>query len=60
VRKSPARFLLFDRGPLIGQPFRDEPRCLARLTELYGPPMRIDARLAVFDLKPGEPPPTPL
>jgi hypothetical protein len=57
VRATGARYLLFLRENLHGRPFRESGRCLDKLTRLYGPPAEIDARLAVFDLRPGEPQP---
>ena len=55
VRQSGARYLLLHREQLNGRPFRQGERCLDKLTRLYGAPAEIDARLAVFDLKPAEP-----
>jgi len=40
-----------------GRPFPEARRCFARLEELYGPPMEKDERVAVFDLRPGDPAP---
>ena len=53
VRGSGARYLLLHLDPpaYVGPRF-DVRRCLARLTELYGPPAEIDERLAVFTLRP--------
>ena len=59
VRQTGARYLLLHRGELHGRPFRDNERCIEKLTRLYGAPVEIDARLAVFDLNPGAPPPKP-
>jgi hypothetical protein len=59
VKSSGARYLLLHRG-LRGSgvgPVYDDARCTANLTRLYGPPVEVDARLAVFDLKPNEPQP---
>ena len=53
VRQSGARYLIFDR-----RQFRhvarspDDGRCIEKLAGLYGTPVTLDARLAVFDLKP--------
>jgi Dolichyl-phosphate-mannose-protein mannosyltransferase len=55
VRQSGARYLLLHREQLHGRPFHEAERCLDKLTRLYGAPAEIDARLAVFDLKPAEP-----
>jgi hypothetical protein len=52
VRNTGARYLLFHREKIHGRPFHEASRCLAALTRLYGEPVDIDARLAVFDLKP--------
>ena len=54
VRKTGARYLLLQRGPIrhVG-PTYDSERCLEKLTGLYGAPIEIDSRLAVFDLHPG-------
>jgi hypothetical protein len=57
VRQTGARYLLLHRERLHGRAFPEAERCLARLTAMYGAPVEIDARLAVFDLKPGEPAP---
>jgi hypothetical protein len=51
VRASGARYLLLHRGELHGAPFREADRCMAALARLYGPPVDVDARLAVFDLR---------
>jgi hypothetical protein len=58
VRKTGARYLLLQRGPIrhVG-PTYDSERCLAKLTQLYGAPVEIDSRLAVFDLRPQDGPP---
>jgi hypothetical protein len=58
VRKTGARYLLLQRGPIrhVG-PTYDSERCLAKLTGLYGAPVEIDSRLAVFDLRPEDGPP---
>jgi hypothetical protein len=52
VRNTGARFLLLHLERIHGRPFREAPKCLEKLTQLYGEPVDIDARLAVFDLKP--------
>ncbi len=57
VKRTGARYLLLLRETLHGRPFVENERCLAKLTALYGAPLQVDARLAVFDLKPGEPEP---
>jgi hypothetical protein len=53
VRSSGARYLLLhlDVPAWVG-PRYDAKRCLARLTELYGAPLEVDGRLAVFRLRP--------
>lgn len=57
VRRTGARYLLLLREDLHGRPFAESGRCLEKLTRLYGAPAEIDARLAVFDLRPAEPRP---
>ena len=57
VRASGARYLVFHSVIPHGKPFPEAGRCLARLEALYGPPMERDDRVAVFDLRPGEPAP---
>lgn len=57
VRDSGARYLLLLRDVPQQRPFPENGRCIERLTRLYGAPVEIDARIAVFDLRPGEPPP---
>jgi hypothetical protein len=52
VLASGARYLLLHRGELHGRPFAQAERCLAALTGLYGTPVEVDSRLAVFDLRP--------
>jgi len=56
VRNSGARYLVLDRGGPHQRPFPESGRCVDKLTRLYGAPIEDDARLAVFDLKPGAPP----
>jgi hypothetical protein len=58
VKNTGARYLLLDRRlrHTVG-PAYDNELCIARLTRLYGPPVEMDARLAVFDLRPADPPP---
>ena len=46
-----ARYLLFHRKPLFGLPFPESEACLAKLRALYGEPIDLDERLAVFDLR---------
>jgi Dolichyl-phosphate-mannose-protein mannosyltransferase len=57
VKQSGARYLLLLRERLHGRAFHENERCIEKLTSLYGAPVQIDARLAVFDLRPGEPEP---
>jgi len=57
VMRTGARYLLLNRERLHGRPFVENELCIARLTRLYGAPIEIDARLAVFDLRPGSPAP---
>ena len=57
VHSSGARYLLLLRDSVNGRPFREFPVCLEKLTRLYGKPVSVDSRVAVFDLEPGEPPP---
>jgi hypothetical protein len=57
VRQTGARYLLLARESLHGRPFSEDVNCIARLAALYGPPVELDARLAVFDLRPAEPQP---
>lgn len=52
VLATGARYLLLRRDQFHGRPFREADRCLAALTKLYGEPVDIDSRLAVFDLHP--------
>jgi hypothetical protein len=58
VKATGARYLLLHRKPSNRLPFVEHDRCLESLVRLYGPPVERDARLAVFDLQPGRPPPT--
>jgi hypothetical protein len=58
VRASGARYLLLYREQLHSRPFVEGERCMARLQELYGAPIVVEPRLAVFDLRPGEKQPT--
>jgi hypothetical protein len=58
VRASGARYLLLHRDQLHGRPFAEADRCMAELTRLYGAPMDVDSRLAVFDLRPAASPRT--
>ena len=46
-----ARYLLFHRKPLHARPFPESEACLAKLRALYGEPIDLDDRLAVFDLR---------
>jgi len=57
VRQTGARYLLLLRERLHGRPFLESGRCIEKLAGLYGAPVEVDARVAVFDLRPGEPPP---
>jgi hypothetical protein len=52
VLASGARYLLLRLDQFHGKPFREAGRCLAALTRLYGEPVDLDSRLAVFDLHP--------
>jgi hypothetical protein len=52
VRASGARYLLLHLDQLHGRPFAQAERCMAALTALYGAPVDVDSRLAVFDLRP--------
>jgi hypothetical protein len=52
VLATGARYLLLRLDQLHGRPFRQAGRCLAALTRLYGEPVDLDSRLAVFDLHP--------
>jgi hypothetical protein len=52
VHASGARYLLLHRDQLHGRPFAQADRCMAALSDLYGAPVDVDARLAVFDLRP--------
>ena len=51
VLASGARFLLLHRENLNGRRFDESERCLAALKRIYGEPVQIDERLAVFDLR---------
>jgi hypothetical protein len=57
VRATGARYLVLHLFMPHGKPFPEAGRCLAKLEVLYGPPMSKDDRVAVFDLRPGDPPP---
>ena len=57
VRQTGARYLLLNRDLQVGRPFPQSQRCIDKLTGLYGAPMEMDDRIAVWDLRPGEPPP---
>jgi len=57
VRATGARYLVLHLAMPHGRPFPEARRCFARLEELYGPPMEKDERVAVFDLRPGDPAP---
>ena len=52
VRQSGARYLLLHREQRNGVPFRQAERCIAALTRLYGAPVSVDSRLAVFAIAP--------
>ena len=52
VRESGARYLLLYREQLHSRPFVEDERCMARLSALYGAPIEVEPRLAVFDLRP--------
>ena len=58
VKSNGARYLLLHRQLRnhVGAQY-DDALCMDRLARLYGPPMRVDARLAVFDLHPEQAPP---
>jgi hypothetical protein len=49
VRATGAHYLIFNRD-IPTRPVPLPPDCLARLTEIYGPPFRLDARVAVWEL----------
>jgi len=49
VRATGARYLIFNRD-IRTRPVPTPPDCLARLTDIYGPPSRLDARVAVWEL----------
>jgi hypothetical protein len=57
VRATGARYLVLHLAMPHGRPFPEARRCLARLEDLYGSPVEQDDRVAVFYLRPGEPPP---
>ena len=57
VRATGARYLVLHLATPHGKPFPEANRCLVKLEGLYGPPMEKDDRVAVFDLRPGDPPP---
>ncbi len=58
VLRNGSRYLLLHRQPPQHMgPRYDDPRCLEQLTRLYGKPVEIDERLAVFDLRPWDGPP---
>ena len=50
VRRSGARYLVFQRDLFHGAPFEQSEACLEALRGRYGEPIEMDARLAVFDL----------
>jgi hypothetical protein len=52
VLASGARYLVLNRGELHGRPFVEGDRCLAALERLYGKPVELGPRVAVFDLRP--------
>lgn len=54
VRRTGARYLLLNRDLPHRRPFPENGRCIEKLTRLYGAPVEIDSRIAVFDLRPGE------
>lgn len=58
VLASGARYLLLHRDQLHGRPFAQADRCMAALARLYGAPVDVDSRLAVFDLRPAASPRT--
>lgn len=58
VLRNGSRYLLLHRQPpLHVGPRYDDARCLEQLARLYGKPVDIDERLAVFDLRPWDGPP---
>jgi len=59
VRRTGARFLLLQRDLRNGEPFKQSESCLAALTRLYGAPVEVEPRLAVFDLSSISPRPSP-
>ncbi len=57
VKKTGARYLLLNRDLPYGRQFPENGHCIEKLTRLYGTPIELDARQAVFDLHPESPPP---
>ena len=51
VLATGARYLLLHRQYLNDRRFEESDRCLAGLKRIYGEPVEIDERLAVFDLR---------
>ena len=51
VLATGARYLLLNRQYLNEHRFEESERCLAALKRIYGEPVEIDERLAVFDLR---------
>jgi hypothetical protein len=51
VRASGARYLVLHLMMPHGKPFPEAATCLAKIQALYGKPMELDDRLAVFDLE---------
>lgn len=51
VAGSGARYLVLHRGPRAGKPFAEAPRCIEKLTRLYGPPAEDAEGIVVFDLE---------
>jgi hypothetical protein len=51
VLATGARYLLLHRQYLNDRRFEASDRCLAALKRIYGEPVEIDERLAVFDLR---------
>lgn len=57
VRQTGARYLLLIRDLPHRRQFPQKHHCIDKLTSLYGAPIEMDSRIAVWDLKPGDPPP---
>ena len=51
VAGSGARYLVLHRSPRAGKPFAEAPRCVEKLTRLYGAPVEDGEGVVVFDLE---------